>query len=197
MSILFLLLTTTSIRYFDKNLLGQLHSWIRFPDVYVKSPVFKMSSPGVKRIGKEYEEITKNPPFGMKISLADESDLHKWVIVMDGPKYSPYAGGKFTVNLTLPAEYPFKPPKISFKTRIFHPNISNDDTGSMCLGLLKAEAWKPPTKIAAVLEAAKQLLSEPLPDDNVEQSIAELYKNDKKTYEAKAREYVKQYAKEQ
>lgn len=154
-----------------------------------------MASPGIKRIGKEYEEITKNPPAGMTISLVDESDLHKWIITMDGPKNSPYAGGKFTLNLVLPAEYPFKPPKISFKTRIFHPNISNDDTGSMCLGLLKPESWKPPTRIAAVLEAAKQLLSEPLPDDSVETSIADMFKSDRNLYEQKAKEYVKQYAK--
>lgn len=27
----------------------------------------------------------------MKITLADDSELHEWVIVMDGPASSPYA----------------------------------------------------------------------------------------------------------
>jgi ubiquitin-protein ligase len=65
----------------------------------------------------------------------------------------------------------------------------------MCLGMLKGEQWKPSSKIAAVLEAAKQLLNEPLPDDAVETGAAELYKNNRAEFDKKAREWTKQYAK--
>ena len=44
----------------------------------------------------------------------------------------------------LKAEYPFKPPKISFKTRIYHPNV--DEKGQVCLPIVAAENWKPATK---------------------------------------------------
>jgi ubiquitin-protein ligase len=98
------------------------------------------------------------------------------------------------VNLTLPSAYPFKPPSISFVTKIYHPNVSNDDKGSMCLGMLKPDEWKPSSRIAAVLEFARQLLAEPMPDDAVEARIAEQYKNDRKRYEDVARDWTRRYA---
>lgn len=70
-------------------------------------------------------------------------------------------GGKFQVELTLPSNYPFKPPVVTFKTKIYHPNISNDsppNSGMMCLGMLKDSEWKPSTKMGAVLEFTRQLL---------------------------------------
>jgi ubiquitin-protein ligase len=54
--------------------------------------------------------------------------------------------------------------------------VSNDDKGSMCLGILRSDEWKPSSKIADVLRFANQLLVEPNPDDAVEQSIAHEYK---------------------
>ena len=70
-------------------------------------------------------------------------------------------GYLFTLNLTLPPNYPFKPPTVTFTTKIYHPNISNDsppNSGTMCLGMLRDTEWKPSTKIVAVLEFARQLL---------------------------------------
>lgn len=65
----------------------------------------------------------------------------------------------------------------------------------MCLGMLKPDLWKPSTKIAAVLEFARQLLKEPNPDDAVETTIAEQYKVDRPGWEKEAKEWTKRYAK--
>ena len=48
------------------------------------------------------------------------------------------------MEVTLPAEYPFKAPGVRFATRIWHPNVTNDAQGAVCLGILKPDAWKPP-----------------------------------------------------
>ena len=160
------------------------------------------------------------PPTGISVQLADESDVYKWKVSMEGPEGSPYQvhsfpsrkyilvcisililthlsqGGIFLVNLTLPNEYPFKPPTVSFATKIYHPNVSNDDKGSMCLGMLKSDEWKPSSRIAAVLEFARQLLVEPMPDDAVEGRIAEQYSNDRKRFEEVARDWTRRYARE-
>lgn len=40
---------------------------------------------------QELAEVTSNPPAGIKVSLVDESNVHNWNIVMDGPEGSPYA----------------------------------------------------------------------------------------------------------
>jgi ubiquitin-protein ligase len=111
---------------------------------------------------------------------------------------SPKQAGTFTLHLTLPTDYPFKPPTVNFITKIYHPNISNDsppNNGAMCLGMLKPDLWKPSTKISAVLEFARQLLKEPNPDDAVETKIAEQYKADRAGWEKEAREWTKRYAK--
>ncbi len=103
-------------------------------------------------------------------------------------------GGQFKLQLTLPKEYPFKPPVLNFQTKIYHPNVSNDDKGSMCLGMLRTDEWKPPNKIAAVLSMTRNILIEPNPDDAVETAIADQYKNDRKEFVKTARDWVKRYA---
>lgn len=148
------------------------------------------------------------------MNLVDESNVHNWNIIMDGPADSPYAvgqylfesqsalltmllaqGGKFQLLLVLPHEYPFKPPKINFKTRIYHPNVTFDEHGSMCIGILKSDSWKPSSRIPNVLTAIQQLLLEPVPDDAVEQSAAQKFKEDKKAFDKEARDMTKKYAK--
>lgn len=106
-----------------------------------------------------------------------------------------HQNGTFLIKLHLPIEYPFKPPSVSFATRIYHPNVTNDDKGSMCLGMLRSDEWKPSSKVAAVLQFARQLMEEPMPDDAVEARIAEQYKNDRKRYEEVARDWTRRYAK--
>lgn len=62
-------------------------------------------------------------------------------LLQDNP---PYDKGAFRIEINFPAEYPFKPPKITFKTKIYHPNI--DEKGQVCLPVISAENWKPATK---------------------------------------------------
>ncbi|CAF9922851.1 MAG: Ubiquitin-conjugating enzyme E2 L3 [Alectoria fallacina] len=148
-----------------------------------------------RRITKEYADIQKKPLDGMRISLPSEADIHQWQILIDGPRGSPYEGGVFNLHLSLPTEYPFKPPTLSFKTKIYHPNVTNDDKGSMCLGMLRADEWKPSSKVEAVLSFAQGLLLEPQPDDAVEGGIAREYKENKKEFVKNAKAWTKQYAK--
>ncbi|KAI9735716.1 MAG: hypothetical protein M1818_006324 [Claussenomyces sp. TS43310] len=154
-----------------------------------------------KRITKELAENTSDTVPGISVTLVNESDVHSWDITLKGPGNSPYTaspmqtgGGTFKLLLVLPTDYPFKPPKLNFKTKIFHPNVTNDDTGSMCLGILKGDVWKPSSKIRAVLEAAQQLLVEPIPDDAVNTNASDLYKNDRKGFNEQAKEWTKKYA---
>ena len=72
---------------------------------------------------RELEEILK---CGMKKFLyiqADEANLLTWqgLIVPDTPPYDKEA---FGVEISVPAEYPFKPPKITFKTKVSNLNIN-------------------------------------------------------------------------
>ncbi|KAK3318822.1 ubiquitin-conjugating enzyme/RWD-like protein [Apodospora peruviana] len=148
-----------------------------------------------KRIAKELSECMANPPAGMRVSLANDADVHKWHIVLEGPPNTPYVGGTFGLVIVLPPEYPFKAPVVTFATRIYHPNVTNDTPGKICLGLLKTENWKPSFKIQTVLQAVRGLLVEPQPDDPLEARIADEFRSDRKEFEKNARQYVTQYAK--
>jgi ubiquitin-conjugating enzyme E2 D/E len=58
---------------------------------------------------------------------------------------SPYAGGVFFLSISFPVDYPFKPPKVSFTTKIYHPNINAN--GSICLDILR-DQWSPALTIS-------------------------------------------------
>ena len=49
-----------------------------------------------------------------------------------GPEGTAYEGGVFDVDILIPTEYPFEPPKMKFITKIWHPNVSSQ-TGAICL----------------------------------------------------------------
>ncbi|ORY78478.1 ubiquitin-conjugating enzyme/RWD-like protein [Leucosporidium creatinivorum] len=150
-----------------------------------------MSSAASRRITKEYAELQAEWPPHV-VAQPDESNLLHWTGVITGPPTSSYKDGKFKIDITFPLEYPFKSPTVKFVTRIYHPNVTDD--GAICIGLLKAEAWKPSTKIDAVLRALVQLLEEPNPDDALVASIAEIYNTDRKQFTKNAQEWVKKYA---
>ncbi|GAA5950045.1 hypothetical protein JCM21900_001375 [Sporobolomyces salmonicolor] len=150
-----------------------------------------MTSASTRRLAKEMAELNADfPPF--VTAQPDESNLRHWTGTITGPPDSAYQGGKFGIDLTFPVEYPFKSPTVKFTTRIYHPNVTDD--GAICIGLLKAEAWKPSTKIEQILRALVQLLQEPNPDDALVASIAEIYNQDRAAFNKTAQDWVKKYA---
>lgn len=57
----------------------------------------------------------------MSVGL-DDGDLFKWRICFQGPENTPFEGGLFEATLKFPEEFPYQPPKMIFKTEMFHPN---------------------------------------------------------------------------
>merc|ERR1711885_30820 len=110
---------------------------------------------------------------------------------MGGPDDSPYVGGVFFLNIHFPTDYPFKPAKITFTTRIYHPNINSN--GSICLDILK-DQWSPALTISRVLLSISSLLTDPNPEDPLVPEIAQIYKSDRNKYEATAKEWTRKYA---
>ena len=64
---------------------------------------------------------------------------------LDTQSDSPYSGGVFFLAIHFPTDYPFKPPKVNFTTRIYHPNINSN--GSICLDILR-DQWSPALTIS-------------------------------------------------
>ena len=143
-----------------------------------------------QRIAKELENLTADPPANCSAGPL-EDDIFHWQATLMGPQDSPYEGGIFIMNIKFPGDYPFKPPKVTFETKIFHPNINS--SGGICLDILK-EAWSPALTISKVLLSICSLLCEPNPDDPLVPDIARMYKNDRDKYNRTAQLWTIQFA---
>lgn len=144
----------------------------------------------LKRINNELNEIKKEPPLNCSAGPTNTNML-LWNANIIGPSDSPYSGGLFKLEITFPKTYPFKPPKIKFLTRIYHPNI--DRYGNICLDILNTN-WSPALTIIKVLLSISSLLTDPNPFDPLDKNIADIYLNNKDRYLKEAREYTVKYA---
>ncbi|KAI8848044.1 ubiquitin-conjugating enzyme E2-16 kDa [Chytridium lagenaria] len=141
-----------------------------------------------RRIQKELKDImaTPSPLFS---AGPNGDDLFHWEALLYGPGARML--GVFKVALELTTDYPFKPPKIKFNTKLYHPNV--DDEGLVCIGILKHDGWKPANKIVDVLHSLHLLLEQPNPDDAINSSVAEVYNGNRAKFQKTAAEYVKKY----
>jgi ubiquitin-conjugating enzyme E2 D/E len=144
----------------------------------------------LRRIQKELSDMAKDPPASCSAG-PDGDDLFHWAATIMGPDESPYSGGVFFMDIHFPADYPFKPPKITFQTKVYHPNINKN--GAICLDILK-DQWSPALTISRVLLSISSLLTDPNPEDPLVPEIANQYKTNKQAFEATARDWTAKYA---
>jgi len=143
-----------------------------------------------RRITKEIADLSKDAPENCSAGPRGE-DIYKWDATIMGPTDTPYVGGVFNMEIHFPSDYPFKPPKVQFLTKIYHPNISSN--GAICLDILK-EQWSPALTVSKVLLSICSLLSDPNPKDPLVPAIAEEYNKDRESYNANARLWTQRYA---
>ncbi|KAG0419526.1 Ubiquitin-conjugating enzyme E2 D3 [Dictyocoela roeselum] len=118
-------------------------------------------------------------------------NIYEWMAVLMPPADNIYAGGRFKLKITFPSEYPYKPPKITFLTKIYHPNINSN--GIICLDIL-SDGWSPALTIENVLISILSWLEDPNPDDPLFPDAAKNYKFNRDKYVKICKEYVKKYA---
>ncbi|XP_077479151.1 ubiquitin-conjugating enzyme E2 L3a isoform X2 [Stigmatopora argus] len=135
-----------------------------------------------RRLSKELEEIRQSGFREFRNIEVDESNI------LESP---PYDKGAFRVAINFPNEYPFKPPRITFMTKIYHPNV--DEKGHVCLGIISVENWKPATRTSQVIQCLISLVNVPQPERPLRAELANEYMEDRTQFMKNAEEFTRRH----
>lgn len=97
------------------------------------------------------------PPGDGRFAAAD--DLSQLNVLITGPPGTPYADGLWRLHLKMPEDYPNSPPKATFRTKIWHPNVE-EHTGAVCVDTLKRD-WQSKLTLRDVLVVSSAISNVP------------------------------------
>ncbi|DAZ93826.1 TPA: hypothetical protein N0F65_009334 [Lagenidium giganteum] len=146
------------------------------------------------RVRKELIECQKDSQISGVTAVPRGDSLEHLIGTIYGPPGTPYAGGIFHLEITIPSKYPFEPPKIRFDTKVWHPNVSSQ-TGAICLDILK-DQWSPALTIKTALLSIQALLSAAEPSDPQDAEVAKMYMDHYPRFVSTAQFWTETYAKE-
>ncbi|TQV95549.1 ubiquitin-conjugating enzyme E2-24 kDa [Cordyceps javanica] len=146
-----------------------------------------------RRVAKELADIQADKDSsGVFAAPADGVSLRSLVGMFPAPPDTPYAGGTYEVEVDIPDTYPFKPPKMRFKTKIWHPNVSSQ-TGAICLDTLTT-GWSPVQTIKTALLSLRMLLEFPNSKDPQDAEVAKMMNEHPEQFAIVAHEWAVKYA---
>ena len=93
----------------------------------------------ITRMKKEVKDLQWQKDDSFSVALL-QNDEQKWLVTIYGPKTTPYEGQKLFLRMLFTDNYPFKPPKCQFLTKIHHPNIM--ENGEISVDILEHN-WCP------------------------------------------------------
>ncbi|RKO90393.1 ubiquitin-conjugating enzyme/RWD-like protein [Blyttiomyces helicus] len=152
-----------------------------------------MKGPDVRRIEREIRQIANDKEAAVEIDVVDGNLCRlRCSGIEKSPEETPYEGGRFVIDIQIGNDYPFRPPKMKFDTKVYHPNISSQ-TGAICLDILK-DNWSPVLTLKTALISLRSLLSDPAPNDPQDAQVASHYLRDRAGFNAEARRWTASYA---
>ena len=155
----------------------------------------------LRRLRKELQDSkTPSSPHRMPNNCyagpISDDDLYVWRALLIGPADTPYEDGHFYINFKFPKDYPFKPPKMKFETKIYHPQVN--DSGFFYLASnVERDNWSPALTISKVLLAIHDMMGD---ETHVcgchckNPEALKLYQSNKKEYDKTAREWTEKFA---
>ena len=146
--------------------------------------------PGIKRLHREFSELSRNPPSYFTVDLIDGSLSH-WGVSLQGPEDTPYQGGVFKIEFIFSRFYPEVAPTVKFKTKIYHCNISK--SGNVGLDILY-KGWNKEYTVSRVMICVYCLLYECNPVMCLVPEIGHLYMRDKNDHDYRCRLFTQIHA---
>lgn len=123
-----------------------------------------MADPRSKRILRDVTKCLKEQPEGIYIHVNEEK-IDSLQVMIIGPKETPYEGGYYFFVVKFPDDYPYSPPKVTYKTSDgtirFNPNYYAD--GKVCLSLIGTfgeNSWNPAVSLTTLLVTLQSRLNE-------------------------------------
>jgi ubiquitin-conjugating enzyme (huntingtin interacting protein 2) len=167
------------------------------------------TSARAKRITKEIREASADPLSKIVIEMIRD-DINNLKGRFPGPPDTPYEGGIYVVEIKIPSEYPFRPPKMKFETKVWHPNVSSQTVspvyhdclniimltflqGAICVDTLST-GWSPVLTIKSALMMLQSLLASPEPKDPQDAEVASMMIKKPEEFKHKARKWAIDYA---
>uniref|UniRef100_A0ABI7ZBS9 UBC core domain-containing protein n=1 Tax=Felis catus TaxID=9685 RepID=A0ABI7ZBS9_FELCA len=141
-------------------------------------------------LSTELESLQAKLPRYLRNLFSHDADVLVWHALLL-PEKPPYNLKAFHLRINFPEDYPFKPPTVTFTTRIYHPNVGHN--GEVCLPIISKENWSPYTKTCQVLEALNVLVNRPDLGQPVRLELADLLKQDPELFHREAREFTLKY----
>jgi ubiquitin-conjugating enzyme E2 G1 len=155
----------------------------------------------IKKLRKEFTDINEKGDVPFTVGLIDENDMFKWEVLIVGPENTIYEGGVFSAILEFPQDYPNSPPKMSFTSKMWHPNIFKN--GSVCISILHPpvidhtnlmerldEKWRPVLGVKEIVLSVLSMLCAPNLDSPANVDAAIEYKNNYEAYKKKVRQLI-------
>lgn len=154
-----------------------------------------------KRLLKEYQQLSRDPPPGIVAAPLSENNLFVWDCLVEGPEGTPYENGVFAALLTFPLDYPLSPPTLKFDPPLLHPNIYAD--GTVCISILHPpgedplqyerpeERWSPVQSIEKILLSVMSMLAEPNPELGANIDACKLWRDHRADFDAQVRQHVR------
>ncbi|KAK9804010.1 hypothetical protein WJX73_000540 [Symbiochloris irregularis] len=142
-----------------------------------------LSAPLMHKLAHELKDLYQRPEEGIKV-IVNEDNVLDLQADFDGPVSTPFEGGLFRMKMTFGPDYPRAPPKGTFVTKIFHPNVSK--AGEICVNVLKRD-WSPDLGLRHILVVIRCLLIEPFPESALNEEAGKLLLEDYSEYDKHAR----------
>ena len=124
--------------------------------------------------------------------------MFKWNVIFEGPEDSLYEGGYFKAVLEFPDDFPNNPPNMTFKSKMWHPNIYSD--GKVCISILHApgmdamnsaekpeEKWRPIIGVESIIMSVISMLNDPNIESPANLDASVMFRDDIKAYNKEVR----------